>query len=87
VVVVRHIQGEKPPVLLWQTKGHKRVTQGLFRDLRMSACTDNQVLSAFQTVGHWSGVAARLKVRRPQLFSSLDIKGADIGIKGASNKC
>src|SRR3979411_2910164 len=36
-VVVRCIQGEKPPVLLWQTKGHKRVTQGLFRDLRMSA--------------------------------------------------
>ena len=30
----------------WQTKGHNRVTQSFFRDLRVTASGDDQVLSA-----------------------------------------
>jgi hypothetical protein len=30
----------------WQTEGHNRVTLSLFRDLRVAARSDDQVLSA-----------------------------------------
>src|SRR5215469_10150689 len=68
-------------VVLWQREGHKRVIECFFRDLRMTACGDDQILLAIHTVSHRRGTAACWKLRLPKFFSRFDIKRTNKRVK------